>query len=158
MYIIFLNSVQIHKLWVLFGTASSRQFLRVSTMYVLSRNMKKYQIFYLKNYSFWWWKFQYICIGVFRNEIEKQIFRQIKIILIPDCSLLSNKEYAYPPWLFSSETKNVEVFKNLKWRYHSLLKQLSHPKSPKARNVNINRISQWLIPLLFSPEIHWFHR
>ena len=26
---------------------------------------KKYQNFYLKTFSFWWWNFQYIWIGVF---------------------------------------------------------------------------------------------
>ena len=41
-YIIFLISAQKHRLWVLIRTASS----------VLSRNMKKYQKFYLKIFSF----------------------------------------------------------------------------------------------------------
>ena len=51
-YIIFLTSAQKHRLWVLVGTASSRRFQRVPTIYVLSRNVKKYQIFLNRKFSF----------------------------------------------------------------------------------------------------------
>ena len=47
-YIIFLISAQKHRLLVLVRTASPRRFLRVPTIYTLSRNMKTYQSFYLK--------------------------------------------------------------------------------------------------------------
>ena len=53
-YIIFLISAQRHRLWVLVRTASSRRFLRVPTIYVLSRNVKNIRIFYLKIFIFWW--------------------------------------------------------------------------------------------------------
>ena len=44
-YIIFLISAQKHRLWVLVRTASPRRFLRVPTIYVLSRNMKNIRVF-----------------------------------------------------------------------------------------------------------------
>ena len=44
-YIIFLISAQKHGLWVLVRTASARRFLRVPTIYVLSRNMKNIRVF-----------------------------------------------------------------------------------------------------------------
>ena len=50
-YIIFLVSAQKHRLLVLVRTASPRRFLRVPTIYVLKRNMKKYQIFFYLNLS-----------------------------------------------------------------------------------------------------------
>ena len=53
-YIIFLISAQKHRLWVIVRTASSRWFLRVPTIYVLSRNVKNIRIFYLKIFIFWW--------------------------------------------------------------------------------------------------------
>ena len=53
-YVILLISAQKHRLWVLVRTASPRRFKRVPTIYVLSRNMKKYQNFYLKIYFFFW--------------------------------------------------------------------------------------------------------
>ena len=46
-YIIFLISAQKHRLWVLVRTASPRWFLQVPTIYVLRRNMKKYQSFFI---------------------------------------------------------------------------------------------------------------
>ena len=49
-YIIFLISAQKHRLWVLVRTASPRWFLRVPTIYVLSRNMKNIRIFYLNHF------------------------------------------------------------------------------------------------------------
>ena len=49
-YIIFLISAQKHRLWVLVRTA----FERVPTIYVLSRNMKNIEIFYLKIFIFRW--------------------------------------------------------------------------------------------------------
>ena len=52
-FIIFLISAQNHRLWVLVRTASPRRFLRVPTIYVLSRNIKKIRVFYLKFFSFW---------------------------------------------------------------------------------------------------------
>ena len=52
-YIIFLISAQKHRLWVLVRTASPRRFLRVPTIYVLSRNMKNIRVFYLKTFGFW---------------------------------------------------------------------------------------------------------
>ena len=42
-----------HMLWVLVRTASARRFLRVLTIYVMSRNMKNIRVFYLKIFSFW---------------------------------------------------------------------------------------------------------
>ena len=59
-YIIFLISAQKHRLWILVRTASPRRFWRVPTIYVLSRNKKKYQFFYMKIFSFWRWNFLYI--------------------------------------------------------------------------------------------------
>ena len=54
-YIIFIITAQKHRLRVLFSTASARRFKRVPTIYVLSRNMKTYQIFFnLKTFNFWW--------------------------------------------------------------------------------------------------------
>ena len=54
-YIIFLISAQKHRLWVLVRTAStSTHNLCFEQLY------KKYPIFYLKTFSFWWWNFQYI--------------------------------------------------------------------------------------------------
>ena len=47
-YIIFLISAQKHRLWVLVRTASMRRFSRVSTIYVLSRNMQNIRIFIWK--------------------------------------------------------------------------------------------------------------
>ena len=47
-YIIFLISAQKHRLWVLIRTALLRQFYRVPTIYVLSRNMKNISIFLWK--------------------------------------------------------------------------------------------------------------
>ena len=52
-YIIFLISAQKHRLWLLVRTASPRRFLRVPTIYVLSRNKKNISDFYLKIFSFW---------------------------------------------------------------------------------------------------------
>ena len=52
-YIIFLIFPQKHRLWVLVRTASPRRFLRVPTIYVLSRNMKNINFFYLKIFLFW---------------------------------------------------------------------------------------------------------
>ena len=46
-YVIFLI-LQKNRLWVLFRTASPRRFLRLPTIYVLSRNVKNIRIFYLK--------------------------------------------------------------------------------------------------------------
>ena len=51
-YIIFLISAQKHRLWVLIGTASSRRFQRVPTIYVLSRNVKNIRFFYTENFHF----------------------------------------------------------------------------------------------------------
>ena len=44
-YIILLISAQKHRLWVLVRTASPRRFLRVPTIYVLSRHVKNIRIF-----------------------------------------------------------------------------------------------------------------
>ena len=64
-YIIFLIFARKHKLWILVRTASPRRFLRVPTIYVLSRNMKKYHFFYMKIFSFFFMRiFKYIWIGV----------------------------------------------------------------------------------------------
>ena len=46
-YIIFLISVQNNRLWVLVEAV-----LMIPTIYVWSRNMKKYQNFYLKTFNF----------------------------------------------------------------------------------------------------------
>ena len=35
------------------------------SIYVFEQKYEKYQNFYLKTLSFWWWNFQYIWIGVF---------------------------------------------------------------------------------------------
>ena len=51
-YIIFLISAQKHRLWVLVRTASARRFLRVPTIYVLSRNMKNISVFLSENFQF----------------------------------------------------------------------------------------------------------
>ena len=53
-HIISLISAQKHRLWVLVRTASPRRFLRVLTIYVLSRNMKNITVFlYLKIFIIW---------------------------------------------------------------------------------------------------------
>ena len=49
--IIFLIPAQKHRLWVLVRTASSRRFLRVPTIYVLSRNKKNISFLY-ENFQF----------------------------------------------------------------------------------------------------------
>ena len=51
-YIILFTSAQKHRLWVLVRNASLRRFSRVPTIYVLSRNMKISESFYLKIFSF----------------------------------------------------------------------------------------------------------
>ena len=51
-YISFLILLKEHRLWVLVRTASPRRYKRVPTIYVLSRNMKKYQIFLSENFPF----------------------------------------------------------------------------------------------------------
>ena len=54
-YIIFLISAQKHRLWVLINIDCG--YSRVPTIYVLSRNMKKYQNFLSDNFPFWIVKF-----------------------------------------------------------------------------------------------------
>ena len=49
---IFLIFAQKHRLWVLVRTASARRFLRVPTIYVLSKNKKNIEIFQLKIFNF----------------------------------------------------------------------------------------------------------
>ena len=49
-----------HRLWVLVRTTPLKKFYRVTTIYDLSRNMKKYQSFYLKIFPLWRWNFLYI--------------------------------------------------------------------------------------------------
>ena len=59
--------------------------LTSTTIYVLSRNMKSIGIFIWKIFSFWWWNFQYIWIGVFfvmRNEKNINIFFGCKTCVI----------------------------------------------------------------------------
>ena len=51
-YIIFQSFDRKHKLRVLVRTASPRRFLRVPTIYVLSRNMKNMRFFLSKNFQF----------------------------------------------------------------------------------------------------------
>ena len=51
-YIIFLISAQKHTLWVLVRTALPRRYKRLPTIYVLSRNMKISDFFYLKIFIF----------------------------------------------------------------------------------------------------------
>ena len=51
-YIIFLISDQKHRLWVPVRTASSRRFLRLPTIYILSRNIKNIRIFFSENFHF----------------------------------------------------------------------------------------------------------
>ena len=52
-----LISAQKHGLWVFIRTASMRQFLRVPTIYVLSRNMKNIRVFLSENFQFLEMKF-----------------------------------------------------------------------------------------------------
>ena len=54
-YIIFLISAQTHRLWVLRGGSNEYPLSMFR-----SEIRKKYQIFYLKTFSFWWRNFQYI--------------------------------------------------------------------------------------------------
>ena len=61
-YIIFLFSAQKHRLWVLVRTASV---LTSTHNLFFEQKYEKYQNFYPKTFSFWWWNFQYIWIGVF---------------------------------------------------------------------------------------------
>ena len=51
-YIIVLFSDPKHRLWVLVRTASQRRFKRVSTIYILSRNMKNIRVFLSENFQF----------------------------------------------------------------------------------------------------------
>ena len=60
-FTIFLISVQKHRLWVLFRTA----FLTSTHNLCFEQRYEKYQNFYLKTFSFWWWNFQYSWIGMF---------------------------------------------------------------------------------------------
>ena len=39
--------------------------LTSTQIYILNRNMKISDIFYIKVFIFWWWNFQYICISLF---------------------------------------------------------------------------------------------
>ena len=55
-YIIFLISAQNHRLWVLVRTASSTSTHNLC----FKQKFEKYQNFYLKTFSIWWWNFQYI--------------------------------------------------------------------------------------------------
>ena len=50
--IILLISAQKHRLWVLVRTALTRRFLRVPTIYVLSRNVKNIRVFLSENFQF----------------------------------------------------------------------------------------------------------
>ena len=64
-YIIFLITAQKHGLWVLVRTASLVEAVLTSTHILgFEQKLEKYQSFYLKTFSFWWWNFQYIWIGV----------------------------------------------------------------------------------------------
>ena len=49
---IFLIFAPKHRLWVLVRTASARRFLRVRTIYVLSKNKKNIKFFQLKFFNF----------------------------------------------------------------------------------------------------------
>ena len=49
---IFLIFAPKHRLWVLVRTASPRRFLRVPTIYVLSKKKEKYQFFSAENFHF----------------------------------------------------------------------------------------------------------
>ena len=70
-YIIFPISAQKHRLWVLVRTASLRRFQRVPTIYVLSRNVKKYQEFLCENFQFLEVKFSiYLNRRVFVMDIS----------------------------------------------------------------------------------------
>ena len=51
-YIIYFCSK--HRLWVFVRTASTRRFLRIPTIYVLSRNMKNIRFFLSEIFHFWW--------------------------------------------------------------------------------------------------------
>ena len=59
-YIIFLISAQKHRLWV-----PAEAVLTSTHNLCYEQKYEKYQIFYLKTFSFWCWNFQYIWIGVF---------------------------------------------------------------------------------------------
>ena len=49
--------------------------------------MKNVRFFYLKIFSFWWWNFQYIWIGIcFRNVFNGNFFQPMKIC---DCWVFS---------------------------------------------------------------------
>ena len=61
-----------HRLWVRVRTASPRRFLRVPTIYVLSRNMKNIGIFYQKFFIFG---------GKIFNIFEKACFLNAMYIL-----------------------------------------------------------------------------
>ena len=54
-----------HRLWVLVRIASTRRLQWVPTFYVLSRYTKNIRIFIWKTFSFCWWNFRYIWIGMF---------------------------------------------------------------------------------------------
>ena len=64
-YILFLIFAQKYRLWVLVRTILLRQFYWVSTIYVLSKNMKNIGVFYLKVFSFWRWNLLCYWIGMF---------------------------------------------------------------------------------------------
>ena len=67
--LVFLISAQKHRLWVLVRTASVRQFWRVPTIYVLSRNMKNSR-FLSENFQFLVMKFSiYLNRGVFVMKV-----------------------------------------------------------------------------------------
>ena len=55
-------SAQKHRLWILVRTASPRRFKRVSTIFVLSRNLKKTFFFFSENFEFLKVKFS-ICFN-----------------------------------------------------------------------------------------------
>ena len=76
-YFIFLISVQKHRLRVLLRSAPPRRFLRVPTIYVLSRNMKNVRIFIGKFSGFDGEIFNIIGKACFRNG--KQIGGAVKM-------------------------------------------------------------------------------
>ena len=71
-YIIFLISDQKHRLWVLVRTAWPRRFLRVPTIYVLSRNMKNIRVFYLKIFSIWRWN-RHVFVMIQQTQTKNNI-------------------------------------------------------------------------------------
>ena len=128
-YIIFLISAQNHRLWVLVRTASSRQFYRVPTIYVLSRNKKKYQNFYLKIFIFMVVKF-----SVYLNRHVFVMYQSSLFTSLLIKSLL--KRGLYGAFLLRAFTYHCTLISI--WQCWKGCKTPNHHPTPERKNLLSN--------------------